>query len=161
MAIHWLKAQVQVWENRYNQKTYNYEDIKAELYSTDETGFFKLKDAKEYRNFNLQIRHNGDEPFMLDESNYAYYNGLQQTRAGNRIRSFFTDRSIYRPGQTVSFKGIVVKADTNISRTGVLPGYKTTVLLHAMPMARKPLRLMLRAMNSAASTALSGCPRAY
>ena len=122
------KAQVQVWESRYNQKTYNYEDIKAELYSTDETGFFKLKDAKEYRNFNLQIRHNGDELFMLDESNYAYYNGYSKPEL--KPHTFlFTDRSIYRPGQTVSFKGIVVKADTNISRTGVLPGYKTTVLL--------------------------------
>jgi uncharacterized protein YfaS (alpha-2-macroglobulin family) len=40
---------------------------------------------------------------------------------------FFTDRSIYRPGQTVYFKGIVVTADKN--NNGVAAQYKMRVYL--------------------------------
>ena len=44
-------AQVQTWESKYNSKNSTYEDTKAEKYTTDKNGFFKLKETKEYRNF--------------------------------------------------------------------------------------------------------------
>jgi hypothetical protein len=42
---------------------------------------------------------------------------------------FFADRSIYRPGQTVYFKGIVVQSDTN-SHHHIVPDFSTTVYLY-------------------------------
>ncbi|HNU87482.1 MAG TPA: MG2 domain-containing protein, partial [Ferruginibacter sp.] len=122
------KAQVQLWEQRYNQKNSEYEEIKAEKYTTDETGFFKLKETKEYRNFFLQINHAGDELYMTDENGYysSYNSYIPQIKPQTFI---FTDRSIYRPGQTVYFKGIVVKKDTNAVKTAVVPNFKTKVLL--------------------------------
>ncbi|HMU09914.1 MAG TPA: alpha-2-macroglobulin family protein, partial [Ferruginibacter sp.] len=122
------KAQVQLWEQRYNQKSSEYEEIKAEKYTTDETGFFKLKETKEYRNFFLQINHAGDELYMTDEN--GYYSSYNSYTAPIKPQTFlFTDRSIYRPGQTVYFKGIVVKKDTNAVKTAVVPNFKTKVLL--------------------------------
>lgn len=123
------KARVQVWESRYNQKISAYEEIKAEKYLTDESGFFRLKEIKEYRNFRLQIDHDGDELFMDDGNSYYYssYNGYAPTIKPQTF--LFTDRSIYRPGQTVYFKGIVVKKDANAAKSSVVPGFKTKVML--------------------------------
>ena len=45
--------------------------IKAEKYSADKNGFFKMKETKEYRNFMLQVSYGTDDLFM-DENNYAY-----------------------------------------------------------------------------------------
>jgi len=39
----------------------------------------------------------------------------------------FTDRSIYRPGQTVFFKGIIIDVDRN--RSLVVSDYKTSAKL--------------------------------
>lgn len=122
------KAQVQLWEQRYNQKSSEYEEIKAEKYTTDETGFFKLKETKEYRNFFLQINHAGDELYMTDEN--GYYSSYNSYAPVIKPQTFlFTDRSIYRPGQTVYFKGIVVRKDTDAVKTAVVPNFKTKVLL--------------------------------
>lgn len=41
----------------------------------------------------------------------------------------FTDRSIYRPGQQVFFKGIVVTTDSSGKKSEVVSGFKTTVIL--------------------------------
>ena len=96
---------------------------------------------------------------MLDESTIKLITTVTANRAETAYVPFHR-QTFTGPDKPFTLR-IVVKADTNISRTGVLPGYKTTVL-SAMPMARKPLRLMLRAITiPAASTALSGYPRAY
>ena len=44
-----------LWESTYNYSTSKYEEIKAEKYTTDKNGFFKLKESKDYRNFLLQV----------------------------------------------------------------------------------------------------------
>ena len=102
-------ASVQVWETKYNYVKSENEDIKAENYSSDKNGLFKLKKAKEYRNILFQIKSTGDELF-LDENNYdTYYNSYEQPLQTLQITFLFTDRSIYRPGQKVYFKGIVLQ----------------------------------------------------
>lgn len=122
------KAQVQLWESQYNPQRSEYEEIKAEKYTTDETGYFKPKESKNYRSFLLQVSHGGDELFM-DEGN-SYYSNYNSYAPDIKPQTFlFTDRSIYRPGQTVYFKGIVVRRDTNASKSSVVAGYKTKVML--------------------------------
>ena len=41
---------------------------------------------------------------------------------GHVIPVLFTDRSIYRPGQTVSYKGIVVRVDQEGDNYSTVPG---------------------------------------
>lgn len=123
------KAQVQLWESKYNEKSGEYEDFKAEKYITDESGYFKLKESKEYRGFTLQVTHNGDELFMPENNGYyGNYNSYEPAEL-KPYTFLFTDRSIYRPGQPVYFKGIVVKRDTNVLKSTVLPGHTTKVFL--------------------------------
>jgi hypothetical protein len=48
-------------------------------------------------------------------------------KEGNNRVFFFTDRSLYRPGQTVYFKGIALTPAT--SKNSITTGYKTTIHL--------------------------------
>ncbi len=122
-------AQVQVWQTKYNYTKSENEGIKAENYTTDKNGLFKLIKSKEYRNILLQIKAGADELF-LDENNYtAYYNSYQQSEIIKPVTFLFTDRSIYRPGQTVYFKGIVIKKGSRSNETAIIPSFVTTVQL--------------------------------
>ncbi len=120
-------AQVQVWESKYNYNKSIYEDVKAEKYTSDKNGFFKMKETKEYRNFLMQVNYGADELFM-DENNSIYnYNSYSPDYKPQTF--LFTDRSIYRPGQTVYFKGIVISREKDISKSNVIPDFKTTLQL--------------------------------
>jgi hypothetical protein len=81
--------------------------------------------------FLLEIEHNGDKLFMNDPMyDYYYYRDLsnQEKKAVNQVY-LFTDRSIYRPGQTVYLKGIVIHREPEVSRSGVNDDYETTLYL--------------------------------
>jgi len=120
-------AQVQLWESKYNYNNSTYEEKKLEKYTTDKNGFCKLKDSREYRNYLIQVIHGKDELFM-DDNNYSYnYNSYEPDI---QKRSFlFTDRSIYRPGQTLYFKGIVISKEKDITKSGVITNFKTNIHL--------------------------------
>jgi hypothetical protein len=120
-------TKVQVWETKYDYSTSQNEEVKAEQYTTDKNGYFKLKATKEYRSFLLQLINKNDELFM-DENNYNNnYNSYNQEL--KPITFLFTDRSIYRPGQTVYFKGIVLKKSSQPAETAIMSGFKSTLIL--------------------------------
>jgi uncharacterized protein YfaS (alpha-2-macroglobulin family) len=60
--------------------------------------------------------------------NNTEFNSYKQNNYNNNYPKtfFFTDRSIYRPGQTVYFKGIVTQP-VNDKESKILPNFKTTV----------------------------------
>ena len=110
-------AAVQVWEQKYEYKTSKYIKEKTKLYKTDANGFFRKEKQKQpdnnrYGNYSylLDISHNNDRLFMSDlVYDYYYYRDNAATEPATTTSIFlFTDRSIYRPGQTVYFKGIVL-----------------------------------------------------
>ena len=120
-------AGVQVWEQQYDYNSRKNETVKKEKYTTDKNGFIKTNiPNNRYNNF-LQIKYNKEELFT-DDSYYSYnYNSFNRE---TQKRSFlFTDRSIYRPGQTVFFKGIVVSTDTTGRKSMLLTNYKTSIEL--------------------------------
>ncbi|MFN8253290.1 MAG: alpha-2-macroglobulin family protein [Ferruginibacter sp.] len=121
-------TQVQLWESNYNYQTGGYTETKAEKYNTDEHGMFTLKPTKQYRNFILQVQYKNDELFMDENSGYNTYDSYE-TPEGKPVTFLFTDRSIYRPGQTVYFKGIVLKNAKDAGKSSVVPGFITKVIL--------------------------------
>jgi len=130
------KAAVQVWEQRYDYTQSKYIKEKGKSYTTDANGFFRLeKRKKEPNNYTshsylFDITHNGDRLFMNDYT-YDYYYSNTDNEEPKSINSIhlFTDRSIYRPGQTVYFKGIVLTRNTKEKTGSVNTGYATTVIL--------------------------------
>ena len=122
-----FNTQVQLWETVYNYQTSAYEERKAEKYTSDKNGFFKLRENKDYHSYLFQLNYGGDELF-LDENNY--YNVYNSYTPEVKPQSFlFTDRSIYRPGQTIYFKGIVIQREINAARSRVIPNFTTRVFL--------------------------------
>ncbi len=73
------------------------------------------------------VRYHDDEASF---GNYYVYSSYTRDRPEKytRARTFlFTDRSIYRPGQTVYFKGILIKTTDNTS--SVVPGQYLSITL--------------------------------
>ncbi|MGH2564600.1 MAG: MG2 domain-containing protein, partial [Ginsengibacter sp.] len=110
-------ARVQVYTQNYNYNTRNYELEKKELLKADEHGYFKLAAPKKNENSSvrLDITYKKDMLFLDDlQYTYNYYSNNdaddyddQEDYDGDNAKVFlFTDRSIYRPGQLVYFKGI-------------------------------------------------------
>jgi uncharacterized protein YfaS (alpha-2-macroglobulin family) len=123
-------ATVQLWNNTYNNSARKYEEVKGAKYTSDKNGFIKIAKPKNYENDFLQIKYNNDELFTDDAYNSYYYDGYNQNRQAVKRTFLFTDRSIYRPGQTVFFKGIMTETDSSGRNSKVVAGKKTTVRLH-------------------------------
>ncbi|MGC4101094.1 alpha-2-macroglobulin family protein [Ferruginibacter sp.] len=93
-----------------------------EKYTVNDKGFFKVKDAN-YKDLtvvygndtlveNVQYHSNGsdddDDVYSKDE-----YDDLVDFYMTNAVAYIYTDRSIYRPGQTVFYKAIFITKDKN------------------------------------------------
>lgn len=120
-------AQVQSWEYSYSYDRREYQNIKSDAYTADKNGMFTLKKTTEYKQILLQIKYKDDELFL---DNYVYNNTYDTYKEQIKPQTFlFTDRSIYRPGQTIYFKGIVVKRPGKNAKAGVVTGFTTKLIL--------------------------------
>jgi uncharacterized protein YfaS (alpha-2-macroglobulin family) len=90
---------------------------------TDELGFFTI-DSKERRGHLIRARHNGRE--IASGQEYWSYEPHAPEPRDQTI--FFTDRSLYRPGQTVQYKGIVVHTDQNKDSYETIAGREVEVI---------------------------------
>lgn len=125
-------AAVQLWEQKYDYKTSETKKEKGDHFKTDEKGFFKLEEtgpAATNHNFSLDISYNGDRLFMDDLQNSYYYNYDDQNIQKHNSVFLFTDRSIYRPGQTLYFKGIAISNDAQERKNAIVSNYKTRIYL--------------------------------
>jgi uncharacterized protein YfaS (alpha-2-macroglobulin family) len=122
-------ATLQLWQQKYNYATRIYNDIKKEKYKTDQNGYIKIKKIKgeNYNNY-LQFNFKDDELFT-DDTYYSYYYNSYDNNVSKRT-FLFTDRSIYRPGQTVFFKGIVVSTNNDNKKSNIIPNYSTSIILY-------------------------------
>src|ERR1044071_9088264 len=91
--------------------------------TTDTNGFFSFKPEQNH-NYLFRTRHNGRE--LASQQEYAAYRSEPQ-RPGDQTL-FFTDRAIYRPGQTVQYKGICLRVDPEKDDYKVLAGQDLTVV---------------------------------
>jgi hypothetical protein len=93
---------------------------------TDELGFFSLtpQGDNRWRGYLLRARHGGDEIGSLQE-----YRAAEPGRQRSQEQTlFFTDRSLYRPGQTISYKGILLRVDAERNDYQLLKGRRLTAL---------------------------------
>jgi len=114
-------AQVSVWhfDNEGNR-------VADPTLTTDGNGFF-LQKALSNRGYLFRTSYNGQE--LATASDLRVYGWQhQQTPRPNARTIFFTDRAIYRPGQTIQYKGICLWVDQAKDNYEVLKGEQLTVV---------------------------------
>ncbi|HYF33133.1 MAG TPA: alpha-2-macroglobulin family protein, partial [Chitinophagaceae bacterium] len=126
-------ASVQVWQGRSDY--YNWLPIKGPLLKTDANGHCRVIKTAD-REIRLEISTASDHLFVQEEENLPFYEKPRREQRSEpvyeevkRVTYFFTDRSIYRPGQTVYFKGISITTDFHTKKPKVVTGKKTKVFL--------------------------------
>ncbi|MFP4471410.1 MAG: MG2 domain-containing protein, partial [Bacteroidales bacterium] len=118
------EVSVRLIKRDYDYRTRQYQTTEAGSFVTDENGYLRIEASEDLRgavNFELQ---KGEDSFQTQKSYYLRPPGKRVEKPREKSY-FFTDRSVYRPGQTVYFKTILLE------QTGqnlvILPGKSTTV----------------------------------
>ncbi|HTQ26518.1 MAG TPA: MG2 domain-containing protein, partial [Puia sp.] len=135
------KTDVQVWYKYFDNKQGKSLLRMGEHMITDKNGSFSIIPSKTKNNNSLllELSRPGDNLFMDQEQYYYSYNRNAESEDSGNAADFekdhlhsylFTDRVIYRPGQTVYFKGIVLTKDYNTRKYKILPKFSTKLLLY-------------------------------
>ena len=122
------EVKVQIFTKEYDYKVRKSVRKNDDVYTSGADGAFLLKSASKnyYANLSFDFTFKKDR-LVADNYISRYFNSTPIH--GEKIRTFFfTDRSIYRPGQTVYFKGIVIGNEDNSNR--VIADVPTTVTLY-------------------------------
>ncbi|HSP87309.1 MAG TPA: MG2 domain-containing protein, partial [Ignavibacteriaceae bacterium] len=117
---------VEVYKHIYSPDNREYIYEKLTSGDTESDGSFEFEKEKDnYSNYKLVLRKGNDRFESLNY--YSYYYG---DSPGKRTSThFFLDRAIYRPGQTVYFKGLMINSDGEKDHT-ILTDHKTTVTFY-------------------------------
>ncbi len=104
-------ASVKRWDSAFNYQTRTYKKSLAAQYTTDINGYFRegTPSQSQVQSESFEILHGNDRLFIQESIN-TYYNKKEEKDAKTTIY-LFADRSLYRPGQTVYFKGIVAEGN--------------------------------------------------
>jgi uncharacterized protein YfaS (alpha-2-macroglobulin family) len=117
---------VQLWVEKYNYSSRKYEFEKREKLTSDNDGYFKVPIGADYRNLHFEFI-NGDDKLYSYNAVYQY-KPYREDKKWRTHTYFFADRSIFRPGQTIYFKGIVV--ETNGDSTRIKTNFSSNVILY-------------------------------
>ena len=122
-----VTATVNVREYNYKKREYIQKRLGA--FVSDAEGRFKVPPPsknKDGREFSIEFEKQGDW-LGTENERYQSYNSPDASFKETRT-FFFTDRALYRPGQTVYFKGVMLVTDGKKSR--IAPRQKTSVRFH-------------------------------
>lgn len=100
---------ITVYQNQYNNRLRNHELVQVGQLQTDKLGYTSISAFKgeRYGNYTFVFR-KGDD--VLSSTNYLRFYERVIINDPNVRTYLFTDRAIYRPGQTIYYKGIVVSS---------------------------------------------------
>ena len=116
------KAELRYRANR------NYDKELSKTFTTDKYGTFYFNKNNNTYNSVYAIINTSNDTGVFGESYISRFRNRQQNTSTSYMTYIFTDRSIYRPGQTVYFKGISTK--TEFKNTTVASGEKVIATLH-------------------------------
>lgn len=103
-------ATVQIWYEYYDYKDREYLIKKGNAYKTNDKGGCTISYTDlDNKSFYIELI-NANDSYFSDVSYYSYrpYNDDEKIQIQSHI---FTDRAIYRPGQTIYFKDIVLQTN--------------------------------------------------
>ncbi len=92
--------------------------------TSDENGLFSFPNDTENNRFLISAEYAGDK--LVSRNTYRARQPSSPTSRDQVV--FFTDRSLYRPGQTIHYKGICIRADSWRDHYQTLPWQPFTVM---------------------------------
>jgi len=113
---------VNTWYFKYNYTFRTNQKIKGPSFTTNSDGYFIVTNDFQGYSFYVDFT-KGSDYYPPNESFYSY--NYDYNRPDDKQVFFFLDRAIYRPGQTVHFKGILLNRGKD--KNEIVPNYKTTV----------------------------------
>ena len=116
-----VKAEFYVF--RYNSFTREYDEKKIGQAVSDHNGFVKSP-YNELENISYYVKLTYGKDVLHKKSRYYNYK-KNQVDYPKETTHLFLDRAIYRPGQTVYFKGIIIRTENDKPR--IFPGFETEI----------------------------------
>lgn len=119
-----VNATVQLTFNENNKSS-----IQKENFTTNSFGEISIEKTRDrYRNITTKVTHGNDTAYFGDYYVNQYY---KREKPKTEFKAFlFTDRSIYRPGQTVYFKAIAMKTNPNTGKSEVVANEPVYAILY-------------------------------
>lgn len=125
-------AEVRLYQEKYNYSTRRYESQLVHTSKTNKQGELRVPyiGKEYYNNFRIELR-KGNDRYASPGILYQYRDWYEHYDEKAISIHYFLDRAIYRPGQTVHFKGIVINRGNFMKGTEskIVSNYKTTISL--------------------------------
>lgn len=129
------EVKTECWSYQYNEVKRKYVSRLLKTVLSDKEGYIHFS-SKEFQQqgFYLTFSSNGDyfsnrDPESAEGYNLFYNSWNNESKYTTNRTFFFTDRSIYRPGQTIYFKGIIIRTDGN-KENSIQPNLSSSVTLY-------------------------------
>lgn len=117
-------AGIEAYYYKYSYATHSYRKVTIGTYTSDSEGYVLVPENYEIGSSVYCTIKLGAE----EVSTESYYFNSPYNDPGNTVVHLFADRAIYRPGQTIFFKGIVVR--TQNDKPELVPAVEHTVELY-------------------------------
>jgi len=98
---------------------------RADETQSDENGQYRFSSSPDRQSFLVMAEYEGQK--LASDSSYATYPASDDPTPDQQT-VFFTDRSLYRPGHTIRYKGICIHTDTLTDNYQTLGRVKVTVV---------------------------------
>ena len=122
-------ANITLTRENWNDKKKAYETVNYATAVAGATGMANLPTSKSYDNYNGTILKWKDE--TLYQNDYlSLYSYNTPPDVATQHTYLFTDRAIYRPGQTIYFKGILVESSNHGRKAVVVPNRTDSVTFY-------------------------------
>jgi|AntAceMinimDraft_17_1070374.scaffolds.fasta_scaffold00712_4 uncharacterized protein YfaS (alpha-2-macroglobulin family) len=116
-----------LWKEKYDYTSKKYKMVRSGTYNSNKDGYFHVSPKSKYGvNFDIEFIKAKDKLFTNEQ--FYIYKPYKYNERKYVVTHFFTDRGIYRPGQTIYFKGIVMEKEGEHYK--ILPNYTSTICLY-------------------------------
>ena len=102
-----VNVKADIFKQKYDYKTRAYVKEKLDTKYSDKDGFFSINANNNNKQKNIYVELYKNQDFLPSDNSFYLYNNHKKEKE-QITNHLFTDRAIYRPGQTVYFKGISI-----------------------------------------------------
>ncbi|NVO21290.1 MAG: hypothetical protein HXX13_16430 [Bacteroidetes bacterium] len=122
------KVKVEQFYQEYDYMQRKFRDEPGAVLTTDKNGFVRIPSTKSRNSNQYYLVFTSDMDKWITENYFSSYSYEPGEPKAYTTTHFFTDRSIYRPGQTIYFKGIVIEQKGE--EVKIRPNFHSTVTFY-------------------------------